>query len=264
MTDQWNMDTNAYFAGYDQQDTVPVDAVSVTALTDIQIKLDPVLFQRLYDAALTLDGKDCAELIDDAVMRGVEPEHLADHYIPALARQMGDEWCKDQLGFARVTIGVSRLQSMLRELGPEWISDQTAGPDSASILLVVLQDAHHTLGAMVLAGQLRRSGLSVRLLLDANRYQVKQQMAKTRYDAAFISCSQSETLESLRRMVDVIRKSKAELPIVVGGSLLEIENSERVVACTGASYATQFPYEALEYCGLTVATRPSAVLAKRI
>jgi MerR family transcriptional regulator, light-induced transcriptional regulator len=228
-------------------------------------QLDRQVMAAMRAAALAVSRNDCTAALQDAIKAGIARDDIADFYIPELARDLGNDWCSDGLSFAAVTIGVSRLQAMLRELGPEWKGDQSANPAAPSIMLIVGQDVYHTLGAMVLSGQLRRKGLSVRLMLGADPQELAQKLAKTSYDAVFISASSGESLESLRRIVYVIRSSsKTSMPVVIGGTILEVEKQYDVTALTGADHATNVPSEALELCGvttkyLTIAPQPREV-----
>lgn len=235
----------------------PVAAAVVDAPT--RSDLDDALFDNLNDAALNPDPKTCRDAIKAALAAGTSPEELADVYIPAVARDMGDRWCADQLSFAGVTIGVSRLQAMMRELGPNWASDNAAPAGAPSILVIVLQDIYHTLGAIVLTSQLRRKGFSVKLLLGGRAEDVAARLMRTKYNSVFISSSRGETLESLRRMIDVIKTStNTPPPVVVGGTILDVETIDDVTALTGADYATRIPDEALRLCGLHETTHNTA------
>jgi methanogenic corrinoid protein MtbC1 len=227
-------------------------APGLTLVPQVDRQLNLKIMEDMRQAVLSADRIDCRVVLQRALGAGIARDDIADLYIPELAREFGVDWCEDSLSFAAVTIGASRLQAMLRELGPEWIGDQSANPAAPSILLIVAQDVFHTLGALVLCGQLRRKGLSVRLVLGAQNSELSERLAKTTYDAVFMSSSMGETLESLRRIVDVIRTSSPRsLPVVIGGTILETETSYNVTTMTGADYATNIPSEALELCGLT-------------
>jgi len=207
---------------------------------------------RLRDAAADGGREDVLALIQEMLKAQIPPEVIATEYIPHVARQMGDEWCEDTLSFARVTIGTARLQSALRSLGKDWSSHGYDDENNrhASVIVIVAQDAHHTLGAMVLSGQLRRMGLSVRLAIGATHEELQTLFLTSAFDAVLISASVSESLESLRKCVDIIRKSAPACPpIVIGGGVVDQEND--VKALTGADCTTMNPVEALEFCGLT-------------
>lgn len=252
MADRQNMDGMAGKTPGDRRKTPPQGASGLKLVPRADRQLDSTVFNMMREAALGAERRACSDVLRQAMQAGVARDDLADLYIPELARQMGEDWCSDGLSFAAVTIGVSRLQAMLRELGPEWSSDQAASPAAAAIMLIVAQDVYHTLGALVLSGQLRRKGLSVRLMLGAPVGELSTKLSQTTYDAVFISASLGETLESLRKIVNVIRSSsRKSLPVVIGGTILEAETTYDVLALTGADYATSSASEALELCGLT-------------
>jgi len=218
---------------------------------DIEDTLDHTVLAALRAAALDPEPGNARTVMKQMIADGVSPEQLSDHYIPAIARELGDRWCDDNLSFANVTIGTSRLQFMLRELGVNWSGNAVARSNPETILLIVSKDVYHTLGAVVLSGQLRRQGLSVKLILGADTKDIAQRVARTKYSAVFISSSRGELLEPLRLIVDAVRASTVEqIPIVIGGTILDVETAETVTALTGATYATKIPQEALELCGL--------------
>lgn len=221
--------------------------------------LNPQIVSLLQDAALDPVPDGAKVAVKTALGMGATAEDLVDFYIPTIARDFGEQWCSDNASFARVTIGVSRLQMMLRELGTNWSGAHSKTTEQSSILLVVPKDVHHTLGAVVLSSQLRRMGLSVRLLLGGTPKDTAVNVQRCDYDAVFISASQSEKLEPLRLIVDAIKASTQHPPkIVIGGTILEVEPIEKVTALTGADYATRIPQEALRLCGLLSPTQDDA------
>ncbi len=212
------------------------------------------LTDRLEQAALSSDPEAIPRMLARFLVEDVGPHDIADIHIPAAARSLGDAWCKDEIGFANVTIGCSRLQSMLRELGQFWTGDGVLGADAPTVLLIVGYDIHHTLGAMVLSSQLRRKGISVRVMLNAKAQDAALAARRGNYDAIFMSASCGERLESLRYIVESIkREQEHQTPIVIGGTILT--EADDVQAKTGADYTTNDPDEALALCGLTKTKR---------
>lgn len=211
--------------------------------------LNPSIMKQLIDAALAFDRQACDEVKEVALGLAITEISLADQYIPAVARILGDLWVSDHIGFADVTIGSARLQAMLRDLGPDWAADTMAPADAPSVLLLTPKDASHTLGAVVLSGQLRRRGYSVRITFDADRARVSEIMDRIRFDTVFISAAHSESLEKIRRMVEFVRTlTPKHLPIILGGTVLEA--SAKVASVTGVDLATSNLDEAIEFCGL--------------
>lgn len=235
-------------------DALATRALSLVAQRNLRSipEFDEALAQRLRDAAAGDSSETVQSLVADMLAADILPDAIAMLYIPFVARQLGDEWCDDTLSFARVTIGTSRLQASLRMLGTEWTSHGYAeGSDvDAGVIVIVAKDAFHTLGAMVLCGQLRRMGHSVRLAMGATTQELAQVFRTSQFDAVLISASEFESLDSLRKCVDIIRQSSSDCPpIIIGGSVLDQDAD--VKAATGADLVTRDPIEALDHCGLT-------------
>jgi methylmalonyl-CoA mutase cobalamin-binding subunit len=164
-------------------------------------------------------------------------------------------WCEDSMGFATVTIGTARLQGLLRDLEDMAGVQRMTEPDGAAIMVVVASGLYHTLGAMVLTGQLRRRGHAVRLMLGAEPEAVAVSVRQARFDAVMISSAAGTPVESVRRLVSAIKKATgAPPPVVIGGTVVESAagTGEDILALTGADHATSDPDEALRLCGLTL------------
>ena len=237
---------------------VSVDALASRALSlvarrnsETSAQFNQAFSDRLHDAAASLSDETVADVVAEMRATGTPAEAIADLYVPHVARQMGDEWCEDSLSFARVTIGTARLQSALHSLGDEWSSlgYSSRGDDASKLIVIIVQDSTHTLGAVVLCGQLRRLGLSVRLAIGPSQRELQKILRSSPFQAALISASESEALESVRDVVDTIRSASETCPpIIVGGKILDLEDD--VQAATGADFVTQDLFEALDHCGL--------------
>lgn len=223
---------------------------------------DPELLAMMRSCLLSGDREACRETVTAMTDSGVSREDVADHYIPELARKLGDEWCRDELSFAEVTIGSSKLQALLRELGPEWRADHRSGPDAPSALVLVDSSENHTLGAQVLAGQLRRKGFSVKVIVSADRTEIEEAMKRAGYDAVMISISRPETLESVSKIIKYVRNSVRQAPPVVLGGAIDGRGLD-IRALSGADYVTNSLDEALRLCGLKEHSQRDTRLTRR-
>lgn len=209
--------------------------------------------------AAILDGREGQR---DAVLArmesdGVTPEDIIDYYVPEVSRRLGAEWCEDQLGFADVTIGASRLQSVLRDLTERTAIKPKAGT-STGVAVVVLADEFHTLGAMVLTAQLRRMGISVRLMLGAQEDDAIRNVRADKFDAILISASHTESLAALEKFVkNLKREAGRDTPIIIGGPILSLEQD--VKRATGADFATSDIGEALRACRLKISPQDAEI-----
>ena len=218
---------------------------------------DPQMLGFLVGAILSPVRPSPAEIVARFGRAGIRPEELADTYVPAAARQLGTDWCGDRIGFAEVTIGSSRLQSLLRGLALDWRADLGHGDGlGAAILVLLVEGADHTLGASLLAGRLRRRGFSVRLLTSRPGRALATAVRESRFDAVFLSASPSESVEALRRLVDCVRIAARPAPLVLGGSILHAGgHRSELVSETGVDHATTDLDEALALCRLSAMPR---------
>lgn len=209
------------------------------------------LLADLTDAARARNGTAVDAAVEHLFRVGIPAEEIMDFYIPEAARRLGEDWCSDAMGFAEVTIGSAHLQRALRGLMARAGDPGLARRAQNSVLVVVMENHYHTLGAMVVAHQLRRLGASVRLLLGEADRRVLQTVASGHFDAIFLSIAMVERLSALRDLVEKIRQTlPAPVPIVVGGAVGNLGTD--VGEVTGADYTATNANEALRLCGLTV------------
>ena len=213
--------------------------------------LNEFFLAQLHDASIGIIPKTCLEVAEDMMGNGVRPEDIADRYVPAAARKLGEEWSDDDLSFSTVSMGTSRLQALLRKLGPDWSADTAPNPlvaDSAA-LVIVTAESHHTLGSMVLAGQLRRAGLSVRLSVGAKTDSIVSMIQNGEFEAVMISASIVESIGDVKEVVSAIRSTVVPAPpIVIGGTILD--QISDIQTLTGADLTTNDVREALDFCNL--------------
>lgn len=208
----------------------------------------------LEELSLAVRGEDPGRrhaVLRDMIAARIRPEDIADFYIPEIARRLGAAWCEDGLSFADVTIGVARLQGLLKDLSAAWTDDIRLDPDAPGLLVVVLADEFHTLGAMVLCGQLARLGVSVKLAMGQGESELLRTVAAGQFDAILISAAQGERLARLRKLVEKIKAASVRpTPVVIGGSV--VTRVTDIKTQTGADHATTDPREALRACGLKI------------
>jgi MerR family transcriptional regulator, light-induced transcriptional regulator len=170
---------------------------------------------------------------------------LVDSYFPAVARLLGCDWVEDRAPFTEVSLGVARMQAILRQVGRDWGSNALAGPDSATVLMILPEGEQHTFGAMVLTGQLRRQGISVQLQIGAQPRALADLVSERGFDCAMISVGCEERLETCRKLVKTLKEgSGARLPVAVGGAVLDRPVDVR--RATAADIVTNDPMVALQ------------------
>lgn len=220
----------ARLATRDGRSLRPPDADLVAALARALSSADPARFEALRP---------------ELRRARVSEMELVDSYFPAVARLLGTDWREDRAAFTEVTMGLARMQSILRQVGRDWASNAAATADSATVLMVLPEGEQHSFGMMVLTGQLRRLGVSVRLEIGAGPMALRAEVQRSEFDCAMISVACEEKLELCRRLVKALKEgSEGRLWVAIGGAVLERPVDVR--AATGADVVTNDPMIALQ------------------
>lgn len=250
---QRNIETEADPVGAETEDSV--NALATRALRVLVSRragqkqaMSRRHLEALEDAISNADPFRRYEVVDAMLASGIERDEICDIYVPEIARRMGDAWCENDMSFADVTIGSARLQALLRDIDRE--RDAAIATSRGSVAVMVLADEYHTLGAMVLTSQLRRLGISVRLVLGRPAGEVRRLVRENSFDAILVSVSLSGDLAQTRAILDHLREdTEGNVPLIVGGSVLDL-GEEKVKALTGADHATNDPHVAIEVGGI--------------
>lgn len=213
------------------------------------------LLSRFMLAVSSMDAAAFEELKPELRRARVSAAMLADLYIPEVARRLGEAWETDCVSFAQVTMGVARLQAILREIGSGWSADTAAIGEATTLLLILPQGEQHTLGAMVLAGRLRRMGISVSVKIAPSIAELAEYVAERSFDGALISIACEDRLEICRKLVKTLKEaSDGRLKVAIGGALAEAD--ENVMRLTGADVVTNDIALALERVGVASGVLP--------
>lgn len=194
------------------------------------------------------DGACRRRVLSEMRTAGLSDAEIADHYIPEIARRVGQGWVCGSHSVVDVTIVTAGLQSLLRELGARQRQDPVASALAPCVAVVVLADEAHTLGAMVFCNQLRRIGISVRQIVGQTESAIVDQIIRDDVDAVMISVARTDGVASLTRLVKKLRRATTRrLPIVVGGAVVALE--ENLKKKTGVDHIATDPRDALKACG---------------
>lgn len=249
------------FQSFDQLRATPGDSSGVTYFASQIVTLladrgarsaEPPreeLVQGLIAASLTGSKAAFSDLLVRVRRSRIGLATLADVYIPAAAREMGDAWLDDRMSWIDVTIGVGRMQVMLREIGAAWSADQAGDAGHGTVMMIVPDREQHTLGPLVATGQLRRYGVSVCLRIAPSLSELRVLMATRQFDGIMISVATMEKLESVSKTVQFLRTvTTTATKIIVGGAVMS--KVEDPAACTGADFSSNDIGAALEVMGL--------------
>lgn len=188
-----------------------------------------------FMAVLSRDAVfDPVGLLESMADRRLSAETVALRYVPEAARCLGEQWLADEISFVDVTVCTERLHGLVRQMDEDLVdTGRILGP---SALVLVAEAEQHTLGAFVLALQLRAAGFSAVVRVAPVASELTQLLSANRFDLALVSLGCSAALESGAGLVRTLKLlSKGEMCIFVGGSIPV--SDDRLLAATGADRA---------------------------
>jgi methylmalonyl-CoA mutase cobalamin-binding subunit len=212
------------------------------------------LTSRLYAAVTAPSTNGLSEVIAEFSAARISAKDLTLNYIPAVARRLGRDWENDRISFTDVTIGATRLQTLLREMAAGWTADGSSHDGQGAILMIVPLGEQHTLGSLVAATWLRRNGVSVSVQIAPSPQDLGRLLQGQRFDAVFVSVGSDYRLDACAKLVRTLRAlSPGPIPVVVGGALAAHKRED--LLSIGADSVTTDLAEALEVVGLGLAKR---------
>ncbi len=183
------------------------------------------VIDHMVRAVCSRAGFDAAAMLDELRGHRLSVDAVIDIYIPSVARLLGDMWKEDDIDFATVTVGSLRLQSLLSIASVESLDFIRPVDDALAMLVVVPLGEDHSLGAFVLAAQLRRLGTRVDLSFCETPSDLVSRFVCDRPDMVLFTAAGRATLESISGTVRRFGKVTSDMPpIVVGGFLGESED----------------------------------------
>ncbi|MEP1611584.1 MAG: cobalamin-dependent protein [Roseobacter sp.] len=188
------------------------------------------LLDSLYFAAIGQDPAHFLQTFLELRRAGCSSDFLAFDLIPDVARRLGASWVDDVISFADVTIGCARLQSALRQLPddvPTYVD--TCNGVEQNCLVAVPIGAQHTMGAMVLAKQLRQARQRVVVDLTAHKTTLSHLAGQHDFDIVLISATSGENPAEVQALIETCRAHWGACKVIVGGSFCDLNDD---VLCT--------------------------------
>ncbi|MDJ0627368.1 MAG: cobalamin B12-binding domain-containing protein [Rhodobacter sp.] len=200
--------------------------------------------------ALVSDDPDAAmRMIMQARSDGVSVADLYLYYLAVSARRLGAWWDNDLATFVDVTVGVSRIYSIMRGLHPYWI--RTKGRAGKMAIFANVPGEDHTLGITMATDLFRQDGWSIDLEVGRSHDELVSNFESEDYSVIGLSASGRKSMSALIRLVLAIRISNPVAYVLVGGNIVAEEPD--IVSLSGADGAVQDVPQALRIMNRLVA-----------
>ena len=158
------------------------------------------------------------EMVAELLRLGLSIQDLClDHLAPA-ARELGEQWERDELPFAEVTLATARIQAILRTIPASHA--QVTGAGGHGGLFAAVPGETHTLGVIMAADHFRRLGWDVGLLIGMEHDEICTKITKDDRSLIGLSCAGRHSSKGLQKLIDDIRVRRPDMAIVVAGNIV--------------------------------------------
>lgn len=214
---------------------------AITSAGARQFILDHILRSVLAKADF-----DPAYLLDELRGHRLSVDAVIDIYVPTIARVLGEMWQDSDIDFASVTVGSMRLQGLLSVASSEALDFNRNFENAHFLLITVPYGEQHSLGAFVLAAQLRRLGARIDLSFCEEPSDFVSRVICDPPDMILFSCSSKASLETVSQLVlDISNVLPMRPRVAVGGNASKYVGKTNGTA--GIDLVTHSAKEALLY-----------------
>lgn len=174
---------------------------------------------------------DPGAMLDELRGHRLSVDSVIDTYVPTVARILGELWQTDDVDFATVTVGTMRLQALLSLASVESTDFIRPVNEALTMLIVVPLGEQHTLGAFVLAAQLRRLGARIDMSFCEDPTDLASRVICDVPDMILFTASSRARLEYISEIVQSFAKVLPSMPLLgVGGGLGELPEVAKEVS----------------------------------
>lgn len=160
--------------------------------------------------------------IDSIRVRGVTLSAIYLELLAPAARNLGELWEDDRIGFADVTVALCRLHDVMRTLSASQPTTMDALPQGRRALLIPMPGEQHTFGLVMVADFFRRAGWDVWTdpVKDAN--ELASLVRHEWFTMIGLSVGCESHLEGLASSIHSVRRAarNRSIGVMVGGSLI--------------------------------------------
>jgi MerR family transcriptional regulator, light-induced transcriptional regulator len=177
--------------------------------------------EQLLSHVTTSDHHIAEAAIMVLALRGISRADMLLHLFTPVAVRLHEEWLKDAVTFADVTLAVSRLRRLLGSSAmPQ--PPVCAASLSGRILISQLPGDSHGLGPAIVEDFFRNALWDTATLAPASEADLVDRVRREAFDVLALSVSQGSNLSSLALLIRQLRRESANshLAIIVGGQPL--------------------------------------------
>lgn len=209
-----------------------IDRVSGRAVRKKSQAVEPSSKQieALAFALISKDERAGAELVLGATAAGMEIDTVYLRYLAGAARLLGELWDSDQVTFAEVAVGTSRIYSIMRASNNLLFPQKKVSQKSA--VFASTPSETHTLGVRMAADLFRRDGWDIDLMMGQPHEALVEGIEQSPHYLIGLSSAGRHSSAELAKLIIALRISKPTACIMVSGQI--VNDAPDIVSLLGA------------------------------
>ncbi|WP_299737876.1 cobalamin-dependent protein [uncultured Roseobacter sp.] len=177
--------------------------------------------QRVVDklcyALISTENDEAAQFIEGKRQDGASLEAIYLAYLREAARTLGDWWTDDHVSFVEVSIGTSRIYSIMRSLGYLFVPDKPVAVKSA--VFATVPGETHILGVRMAADLLGKEGWEIDLHVSLSHDDLLEAISQSHCRVIGLSAAGVHASAALARLVIALRISNPGARIFLSGQI---------------------------------------------
>ncbi|MDW3223024.1 MAG: cobalamin B12-binding domain-containing protein [Paracoccaceae bacterium] len=193
-----------------------VRAIGSTSSYDIDHPPQRVVDNLCY-ALISPEADEGAEFIDELRQDGATLEAIYLAYLAEAARTLGDWWNEDHVTFVEVSIGTSRIYSIMRSLSYLFVPNRPVVKKSA--VFASVPEETHIVGVRMAADLLGKEGWEIDLQVGLTHDELVETISQSACRVIGLSAGGGHTASNLARLVIALRIRMPAALIFVSGQI---------------------------------------------
>jgi MerR family transcriptional regulator, light-induced transcriptional regulator len=177
--------------------------------------------EALCSALLCPDENAGQAVVDDARQNGANPETVYLQFLAKAAIRLGVLWEEGDASFAEVSIGSSRIQSIIRSMSP--LFEAPWQQPNRSALFASVPGETHTLGVRMATDIFRRSGWEITLRVGLSLDELVTEVVQGGHHLLGLSAGGEHALPALESLLREVRLVAPQVCIMICGQMTVIQ-----------------------------------------
>lgn len=194
----------------------------------------------LCEALLSPDDTAAAQIVLSLRSEGTAVEDIHLKYLAGAARMLGEQWERNEIGFAEVTLGTGRLFAIMR--GMRHLFEPVLPLSDKKAVFASVPGEDHTLGVRMAADLFRKEGWEISLMVGLDHDALVAGIEEQPMGIVGLSIGGEHSMEPLSKLIVALHICCPQALILVCGQ--DVEKAKPVLELIGVDSIAETVEEA--------------------